>query len=70
MAEVLKEYPTLFTEVNGVKHNIMQRTILVANTSNIPVDAREALIYRGITLAEYISYMGYNVSMMADSTSR
>ena len=70
MAEVLKEFPELYTEVNGVKHNIMQRTILVANTSNMPVAAREASIYTGITLAEYIRDMGYNVSMMADSTSR
>ena len=70
MAEVLKEFPTLYTEVNGVKHNIMMRTILVANTSNMPVAAREASIYTGITLAEYIRDMGYNVSMMADSTSR
>ena len=70
MAEVLKEFPQLYTEVNGVKHNIMQRTILVANTSNMPVAAREASIYTGITLAEYIRDMGYNVSMMADSTSR
>ena len=70
MAEVLHEFPELFTEVNGVKHNIMQRTILVANTSNMPVAAREASIYTGITLAEYIRDMGFNVSMMADSTSR
>ena len=70
MAEVLKEFPLLETEVNGVKHNIMMRTILVANTSNMPVAAREASIYTGITLAEYIRDMGYNVSMMADSTSR
>jgi V-type H+-transporting ATPase subunit A len=70
MAEVLKEFPELETEVNGVKHNIMMRTILVANTSNMPVAAREASIYTGITLAEYIRDMGYNVSMMADSTSR
>ena len=70
MAEVLKEFPELYTEVNGIKHNIMQRTILVANTSNMPVAAREASIYTGITLAEYIRDMGYNVSMMADSTSR
>jgi V-type H+-transporting ATPase subunit A len=70
MAEVLHEFPALFTEVNGVKHNIMQRTILVANTSNMPVAAREASIYTGITLAEYIRDMGFNVSMMADSTSR
>ena len=70
MAEVLKEFPTLYTEVNGVKHNIMMRTILVANTSNMPVAAREASIYTGIALAEYIRDMGFNVSMMADSTSR
>ena len=70
MAEVLKEFPLLETEINGVKHNIMMRTILVANTSNMPVAAREASIYTGITLAEYIRDMGYNVSMMADSTSR
>lgn len=70
MAEVLKEFPELFTEVNGVSHNIMMRTVLVANTSNMPVAAREASIYTGITLAEYIRDMGYDVSMMADSTSR
>jgi V-type H+-transporting ATPase subunit A len=70
MAEVLVEFPELFTEVNGVSHNIMNRTILVANTSNMPVAAREASIYTGITLAEYIRDMGYAVSMMADSTSR
>lgn len=70
MAEVLVEFPELFTEVNGIQHNIMNRTILVANTSNMPVAAREASIYTGITLAEYIRDMGYDVSMMADSTSR
>jgi V-type H+-transporting ATPase subunit A len=70
MAEVLKEFPELYTEINGKMHNIMMRTILVANTSNMPVAAREASIYTGITLAEYIRDMGYNVSMMADSTSR
>ena len=48
----------------------MKRTALVANTSNMPVAAREASIYTGITLAEYFRDMGYNVSMMADSTSR
>ncbi len=48
----------------------LKRTILVANTSNMPVATREASIYTGITLAEYIRDMGYNVSMMADSTSR
>ncbi|MCQ2965033.1 MAG: V-type ATPase subunit A [archaeon] len=70
MAEVLKDFPQLYTEIKGIKYNIMQRTILVANTSNMPVAAREASIYTGITLAEYIRDMGYNVSMMADSTSR
>jgi V-type H+-transporting ATPase subunit A len=48
----------------------MKRTALVANTSNMPVAAREASIYTGITLSEYFRDMGYNVSMMADSTSR
>ncbi|KAL4498527.1 hypothetical protein ABPG72_019645 [Tetrahymena utriculariae] len=70
MAEVLTEFPELHTEVNGKKESIMQRTCLVANTSNMPVAAREASIYTGITLAEYFRDMGYNVSMMADSTSR
>merc|ERR1711959_342795 len=70
MAEVLNEFPELEIEVNGVKQNIMQRTCLVANTSNMPVAAREASIYTGITLAEYFRDMGNHVSMMADSTSR
>lgn len=70
MAEVLNEFPELTTIVKGKKENIMQRTCLVANTSNMPVAAREASIYTGITLAEYFRDMGYNVSMMADSTSR
>ena len=70
MAEVLQEFPELTTEINGKKYDIMQRTCLVANTSNMPVAAREASIYTGITLAEYFRDMGYNVSMMADSTSR
>lgn len=70
MAEVLNEFPELTTRVNGVDQNIMQRTSLVANTSNMPVAAREASIYTGITLAEYFRDMGYHVSMMADSTSR
>jgi len=70
MAEVLMEFPELTTEVNGVKESIMKRTTLVANTSNMPVAAREASIYTGITLAEYFRDMGYHVSMMADSTSR
>jgi len=70
MAEVLDEFPKLQTEINGKKYDIMQRTCLVANTSNMPVAAREASIYTGITLAEYFRDQGYNVAMMADSTSR
>jgi len=70
MAEVLAEFPELHVEINGVQESIMKRTCLVANTSNMPVAAREASIYTGITLAEYFRDMGRNVSMMADSTSR
>jgi len=70
MAEVLEEFPELTTELNGETHSIMKRTCLVANTSNMPVAAREASIYTGITLAEYFRDMGFNVAMMADSTSR
>lgn len=70
MAEVLEDFPQLFIQVDGVKQNIMQRTCLVANTSNMPVAAREASIYTGITLAEYFRDQGLNVAMMADSTSR
>ena len=70
MAEVLSEFPELSTVVDGQSYSIMQRTCLVANTSNMPVAAREASIYTGITLAEYFRDMGYNVSLMADSTSR
>lgn len=70
MAEVLEEFPTLFTEVDGEQISIMKRTCLVANTSNMPVAAREASIYTGITLAEYFRDMGKNVALMADSTSR
>jgi V-type H+-transporting ATPase subunit A len=70
MAEVLEEFPALTTMKNGKPVSIMQRTSLVANTSNMPVAAREASIYTGITLAEYFRDMGRNVSMMADSTSR
>jgi V-type H+-transporting ATPase subunit A len=70
MAEVLDEFPSLEMEVDGEKHSIMKRTCLVANTSNMPVAAREASIYTGITLAEYFRDMGKNVAMMADSTSR
>jgi V-type H+-transporting ATPase subunit A len=70
MAEVLSEFPELKITVNGKDQDIMQRTCLVANTSNMPVAAREASVYTGITLAEYFRDMGFNVSMMADSTSR
>ncbi|MBN3294776.1 VATA ATPase, partial [Polypterus senegalus] len=70
MSEVLKDFPQLTMEVDGKTVSIMKRTALVANTSNMPVAAREASIYTGITLSEYFRDMGYNVSMMADSTSR
>uniref|UniRef100_A0A7S2V294 H(+)-transporting two-sector ATPase n=1 Tax=Fibrocapsa japonica TaxID=94617 RepID=A0A7S2V294_9STRA len=70
MAEVLCDFPELTTTVNGKEVGIMNRTTLVANTSNMPVAAREASIYTGITLAEYFRDQGMNVSMMADSTSR
>ncbi|XP_042867110.1 V-type proton ATPase catalytic subunit A-like [Penaeus japonicus] len=70
MAEVLRDFPELELEVNGRKESIMKRTSLVANTSNMPVAAREASIYTGITLSEYFRDMGLHVSMMADSTSR
>ncbi|ESP02178.1 hypothetical protein LOTGIDRAFT_185986 [Lottia gigantea] len=70
MSEVLRDFPQLTMEVEGKPESIMKRTALVANTSNMPVAAREASIYTGITLSEYFRDMGYNVSMMADSTSR
>jgi len=71
MAEVLMEFPELTLTTNdGREESIMQRTALVANTSNMPVAAREASIYTGITLAEYYRDMGFNVCMLADSTSR
>ena len=71
MAEVLAEFPTLtMTTDEGVEESIMKRTTLVANTSNMPVAAREASIYTGITLAEYFRDMGYHFAMMGDSTSR
>merc|ERR1712003_598926 len=70
MAEVLTDFPELTTMINGKERPIMGRTTLVANTSNMPVAAREASIYTGITLAEYMRDMGLNVAMMADSTSR
>jgi len=70
MAEVLSDFPELTTMIDGKEEAIMQRTTLVANTSNMPVAAREASIYTGVTTAEYFRDMGYNVAMMADSTSR
>src|ERR1035437_9497004 len=68
MTEVLAEFPKLEDPRTGAP--LMDRTVLVANTSNMPVAAREASIYVGATLAEYYRDMGYNVAMMADSTSR
>ena len=70
MAEVLSDFPELTTVIDGKEEPIMQRTTLVANTSNMPVAAREASIYTGVTTAEYFRDMGYAVGMMADSTSR
>ncbi len=68
MTEVLSEFPHLIDPNSG--ESLMKRTILIANTSNMPVAAREASIYTGITIAEYYRDMGYNVALMADSTSR
>lgn len=68
MADVLRKFPQLKDPKTG--KSLMQRTILIANTSNMPVAAREASIYTGITLAEYYRDMGYDVALMADSTSR
>lgn len=68
MTEVLSEFPHLVDPKTGKP--MMERTILIANTSNMPVAAREASVYVGITLAEYYRDQGYNVAMMADSTSR
>ncbi|KAL8726458.1 MAG: hypothetical protein Q9181_006042 [Wetmoreana brouardii] len=70
MAEVLMDFPELSIEIGGRKEPIMKRTSLIANTSNMPVAAREASIYTGITVAEYFRDQGKNVAMMADSTSR
>lgn len=70
MAEVLHEFPTLKISHNGIEEPIMKRTTLIANTSNMPVAAREASIYVGITISEYFRDQGKNVAMMADSTSR
>ncbi len=68
MTDVLTEFPELEDPRNG--RPLMERTILVANTSNMPVAAREASIYTGVTMAEYFRDMGYRVALMADSTSR
>jgi len=70
MAEVLSDFPELKMNHNGKEVDVMNRTCLVANTSNMPVAAREASIYTGITMAEYYRDMGNNIAMMADSTSR
>lgn len=68
MTEVLEDFPKLIDPNSGKP--IMERTVLIANTSNMPVAAREASIYTGITMAEYFRDMGYHVAIMADSTSR
>ena len=68
MTDVLQEFPELKDPKSG--EPLMKRTVLIANTSNMPVAAREASIYTGITIAEYYRDMGYNVALMADSTSR
>ncbi|MFA6668859.1 MAG: V-type ATP synthase subunit A [Candidatus Methanomethylophilaceae archaeon] len=68
MTEVLTEFPALEDPKTG--NPLMNRTVLIANTSNMPVAAREASVYTGMTIAEYYRDMGYNVSLMADSTSR
>ena len=68
MADVLNEFPELEDPKTGKP--LMERTVLIANTSNMPVAAREASVYTGITIAEYFRDMGYDVSLMADSTSR
>ena len=68
MTDVLNEFPELKDPKTG--HPLMKRTVLIANTSDMPVAAREASIYTGITIAEYFRDMGYNVAIMADSTSR
>lgn len=68
MTDVLQEFPRLIDPRTGA--SLMERTILIANTSNMPVSAREASIYTGVTLAEYYRDQGYHVAIMADSTSR
>jgi V/A-type H+-transporting ATPase subunit A len=68
ITDVLSEFPELIDPRSG--RSLMERTILIANTSNMPVSAREASIYTGITMAEYFRDQGYHVAVMADSTSR
>ena len=68
MTDVLNEFPELKDPKTG--QSLMERTVLIANTSDMPVAAREASIYTGITIAEYFRDMGYSVALMADSTSR
>ena len=68
MTDVLMEFPEIIDPNTG--QSLMKRTVLIANTSNMPVAAREASIYTGITIAEYFRDMGYSVAIMADSTSR
>lgn len=68
MTDVLNEFPSLKDPKTGC--SLMERTVLIANTSDMPVAAREASIYTGITIAEYFRDMGYSVALMADSTSR
>lgn len=68
MTDVLNEFPELIDPKTG--YSLMKRTVLIANTSDMPVAAREASVYTGITIAEYFRDMGYSVALMADSTSR
>ncbi len=68
MTDVLTDFPRLIDERNG--RPLIERTVMIANTSNMPVPAREVSIYTGVTLAEYYRDMGYSVAVMADSTSR
>ena len=68
MTDVLNEFPELIDPKTG--HSLMERTVHIANTSDMPVAAREASVYTGITIAEYFRDMGYSVALMADSTSR
>lgn len=68
MTDVLTEFPKLVDERNG--RPLIERTVMIANTSNMPVPAREVSIYTGVTIAEYYRDMGYSVAIMADSTSR